>query len=476
VYCHISITTIGDPESIYLYAEQCSSLFAERMGLLIGFLHHIGCRPLSRQDLVSWKLALDRHELSGVDKEALQKVSGFVDVDQIHKDAWPALMADLTAEGPSIIASAFGFTRRFQPEKPTTKGRAAIALASGEAAESVSEELARLEAEAMAEKAVAADIAMEIRAQSNINDHFHEELRAEKEKRVQAEKIIEEVKAELQQARAERDEERYSVLKDRATLDSEKELLNELRQQVDEQLQMFSNLRVEVAAEKERLEKLRVEREEELKSISSYKLELEVERRAVILVRSWAEDEAKQAQAQGQILEEARKRWENQGLEVDTDLDTDYNPGQIKDIKMELENLLQQVPQQDAIGEDFKSQVNDAIIRSWQTTTGVFSGLFHKVAMFLEELGRKAQQLQHNAMSSAGEGAQHFKEALGKSTQDVQAAVGERVQDVQAAMGEKAHNVQATVAATSTSVVEGSKRLADNCKGEAEKLAQRFKH
>jgi hypothetical protein len=65
-------------------------------------------RPLSRQDLVSWKLALDRHELAGVDKEALQKVSGFVDVDQIHKDAWPALMADLTAEGPSIIASAFG--------------------------------------------------------------------------------------------------------------------------------------------------------------------------------------------------------------------------------------------------------------------------------------------------------------------------------------------------------------------------------
>ncbi len=187
----------------------------------------------------------------------------------------------------SDLISCFltGFTRRFQPEKPTTKGQAAIALASGEAAESVSGELARLEAEAMAEKAVAADIAMEIRAQSNINDHFHEELRAEKEKRVQAEKIIEEVKAELQQARAERDEERYSVLKDRATLDSEKELLNELRQQVDEQLQMFSNLRVEIAAEKERLEKLRVEREEELKSISSYKLELEVERRAVILVR-----------------------------------------------------------------------------------------------------------------------------------------------------------------------------------------------
>ncbi len=79
--------------------------------------------------------------------------------------------------------------------------------------------------------------------------------------------------------------------------------------------------------------------------------------------RSWAEDEAKQAQAQGQALEEARKCWENQGLEVDTTQDKgDNNPEQTKDIRMELENLFQQVTQQpqqgDAVGEDFKSQVN----------------------------------------------------------------------------------------------------------------------
>jgi hypothetical protein len=197
--------------------------------------------------------------------------------------------------------------------------------------------------------------------------------------------------------------------------------------------------------------------------------------------RSWAEDEAKQAQAQGQALEEARKRWENQGLEVDTTQDKGDNPEQTKDIRMELENLFQQVTQQpqqgDAVGEDFKSQVNYSIIRSWQATTGVFSGLFHKVASFLKELGMKVQQLQQNVISSAGERAQHIQEAVGKkNTQDVQAVVGERVQDLQAAVGEKTQNVQATVAAMSTSVVEGSKRLADNCKGEAEKFAHRFKH
>jgi hypothetical protein len=65
-----------------------------------------------------------------------------------------------------------GFTRRFQPEKPTTVGQAAIALASGEAADLLSEDLARLEAESMAEEAVRADIAMEVQAQKEFNQHL----------------------------------------------------------------------------------------------------------------------------------------------------------------------------------------------------------------------------------------------------------------------------------------------------------------
>jgi superfamily II DNA/RNA helicase len=67
---------------------------------------------------VTWKVALDRHQLSTIDKEALQKESGFVDVDQIQEDAWPALMADLTAAKPSIIASAFGMLPFYLPFFP----------------------------------------------------------------------------------------------------------------------------------------------------------------------------------------------------------------------------------------------------------------------------------------------------------------------------------------------------------------------
>jgi predicted Fe-S protein YdhL (DUF1289 family) len=91
--------------------------------------------------------------------------------------------------------------------------------------------------------------------------------------------------------------------------------------------------------------------------------------------RIWAEDEAKQARAQGKILEEARQRWEGQGFEIDSDiveaLNPDHKSAEIKDIKAKLDNLVQQVvPQQnDSSPEDigFKTQVNDAISTSWQS-------------------------------------------------------------------------------------------------------------
>ena len=184
--------------------------------------------------------------------------------------------------------------------------------------------------------------------------------------------------------------------------------------------------------------------------------------------RTWAEDEAKQARAQGQILEETRRRWEGQGLEVDADLDETYNPVQTKDMKMQLDNLLHQViPRQDPTAEDveLKTQVNVAIIRSWQSTTGVFTGLLQRIVVFLQELGRKAQHLQQNSMSVAGQKAQ-----------EVQATAGEMSQGMQEVMGDRTDGMKAAVVGMSSNIVEGSKQLSANLKQEAEKLAQRFKN
>ena len=40
--------------------------------------------------------------------QILQQCSGFIDIDKINPDAWPALIADLSAGEQGIVALAFG--------------------------------------------------------------------------------------------------------------------------------------------------------------------------------------------------------------------------------------------------------------------------------------------------------------------------------------------------------------------------------
>ncbi|KAK6121677.1 hypothetical protein DH2020_044583 [Rehmannia glutinosa] len=154
--------------------------------------------PISRQDLVSWKMALEKRQLPVVDKKILQQFSGFIDIDKIHPDAWPALVADLAAGEQGIITLAFGYTRLFQPEKPVTKAQAAIALSTGDASAIVSEELARIEAESMAEKAVTAHSVLVAQVEKDLNARYEKELLLEREKINAVEKMAEEARREVE--------------------------------------------------------------------------------------------------------------------------------------------------------------------------------------------------------------------------------------------------------------------------------------
>ena len=93
---------------------------------------NLPCSCLSRQDLVSWKMALDKRQLPEVDRNVRNEkyliiqnplfksaaytyanalsvfVSGYIDIDKIDTAAWPALVADLAAGDQSITALAFG--------------------------------------------------------------------------------------------------------------------------------------------------------------------------------------------------------------------------------------------------------------------------------------------------------------------------------------------------------------------------------
>ncbi|KAJ8506289.1 hypothetical protein OPV22_007175 [Ensete ventricosum] len=285
--------------------------------------------PLSRQDLISWKMALERRQLPEVDINHLYQCTGYIDVDKINPDAWPALVADFAGGEQSITALAFGFTRLFQPDKPVTKAQAAITIATGDAAEVVGEELARIEAESLAETAVHAHTALVAQVEKDLNASFEEELAKERQKTKDLEKLAEEARLELNRLRTQREEEKNALITSRATVESEIEVLSRLRHEVEEQLQNLMGNKLEISFERDRMNKLRKEVESENQVIIRLQYELEVERKALVMARSWAEEEAKRAREQAKALEEARERWERHGIKiiVDGDLQDDASIG-----------------------------------------------------------------------------------------------------------------------------------------------------
>ncbi|XP_038684687.1 plectin-like isoform X4 [Tripterygium wilfordii] len=403
--------------------------------------------PLSRQDLVSWKMALEKRHLPKADKKILYESSGFVDVDKINPDAWPALVADLATGEQGIIALAFGCTRLFQPDKPVTKAQAAVAIATGEASDIVSEELARIEAESIAENAVAAHSALVAQVEKDVNANFDKELSMEREKVDAVEKMAEEAKQELQRLRAQREEDNIALMREHAAIDSQMEVLSKLRREVEEQLESLMNNKVEISYEKERINKLRQEAENENQEIARLQYQLEVERKALSMARTWAEEEAKRAREQAKALEEARDRWERHGIKVVVGSDlheesservTWLNAGKqfsVKETVSRAENLV----------EKLRIMANDVKGKSRE----VIDKIIHKILSLISDLkewacktSARANELKHTTILKARESAQDW---------------------------------QRITTELNLAVKEGTKRLAIDCREGVEKISQKFK-
>ncbi|XP_008234221.1 PREDICTED: uncharacterized protein LOC103333200 isoform X2 [Prunus mume] len=402
--------------------------------------------PLSRQDLVSWKMALEKRNLPKADKEVLYQISGFIDTDKIHPDACPALIADLSGE-QGIITLAFGYTRLFQPDKPVTKAQAAIALATGEYSDLVSEELARIEAESIAENAVDAHNALVAEVEKDVNASFQKDLSIEREKIDAVEKMAEEARRELERLRSEREEENVALMKERAAVESQMEVLSRLRHEVEEQLESLLSNKVEISYEKERISKLRKEAENESQEIARLQYDLEVERKALTMARAWAEDEAKRAREQAKVLEEARDRWERQGIKVVVDNDlreealaevTWLDAGKqfsVEGTVSRAENLMGKLK---AIATNIKGKSRDIIDKIIQKIALLVSNLRE----WIPQAGKEAGELKDAAISKASRSAQE----LQQSTLEF-----------------------------SLALKEGAKRVAEDCRGGVEKLTQKFK-
>lgn len=402
--------------------------------------------PLSRQDLVSWKMALEKRHLPEADKKVLHQISGFIDTDKIHPDACPALVADLSGE-QGIIALAFGYTRLFQPDKPVTKAQAAIALATGEYADVVGEELARIEAESMAEKAVDAHNALVAQVEKEVNASFEKDLSVEREKIDAVEKMAEEAKRELERLRAEREKDNIAIMKERAAVESEMEVLARLRHEVEEQLESLMSNKVEISYEKERVSKLRKDAENESQEIARLQYDLEVERKALSMARAWAEDEAKRAREQAKSLEEARDRWERHGIKVVVDDDlreealgdvTWVDAGKRFSVEGTVSRAKNLMDKLKVMAEGVKGR-----------TRAVIDKIIQKIALLISSL--------REWVPKAGERAGELKDAVISKA------------------NRSALELQQSTLEYSSTLKEGAKRVAYDCREGVEKLTQRFK-
>ncbi|XP_022724459.1 uncharacterized protein LOC111281077 isoform X8 [Durio zibethinus] len=403
--------------------------------------------PLSRQHLVSWKMALEKRQLPEADSKILYQISGFIDIDKISPDAWPALVADLSAGEQGIIALAFGCTRLFQPNKPVTKAQAAVALATGEASDLVSEELARIEAESMAENAVSAHNALVAQVEKDVNASFEKVLLMEREKIDAVEKMAEEVRREMERLRAEREEENIALMKDRATMDSEMEVLSRLRHEVEEQLECLMSKKVEISYEKERISKLLKETEDGSQEIVRLQHELEVERKALSMARAWAEDEATRASEQAKALEEARDRWERQGIKVvvDNDLREESVAG------VTWVNVGKQVAVEGSISR------GETLVRKLKVLASEVQG---KSREFINKIVQRIQYLISVLKEWASKAAANAEELKDGMMLKARGSVQE---------------LQQSTAGFGSTLREGAKRVAGDCREAVEKLTQSFR-
>jgi hypothetical protein len=85
--------------------------------------------PLTREDLLTWKIPLDiRKGLPNADATAIKEAWGFQDTNTINPLALQALFADYQNSDRSNVKRIFGYTTLFQPKKAVTRAEAAASL------------------------------------------------------------------------------------------------------------------------------------------------------------------------------------------------------------------------------------------------------------------------------------------------------------------------------------------------------------
>ncbi|GBG68767.1 hypothetical protein CBR_g3307 [Chara braunii] len=423
--------------------------------------------PLTREDLINWKMALENRSLPLPDKQVLRENWGFLDSAKVSKDALPAVVKDLSLGRQSSITAAFGYTKRLEPHKPVMRAQAAAALATGELAEVVAEEMARLEADKVAAAAIQAAAVVDALAESEAARKFAQDLEVERRAREElklsvtaAQEDAERVKRELEEEKQRVEEERLAVLAEKQNIESVKEEALRAKEEAEGHLSDVLSSKKEVesekswlqreveraGAEREVFEKARVEADEERQAAVAARKAAEAEKRSLAAARSVAENEARKAKEAARKLEALKRRLQEQGRTVVVD------KAEVVEVPIVTQRNLD-------IGLDLKENETESEAASLGPEQ-----IKRKLSGALERLDDKRSELVDTVKQRVGNAAK----ATGQRVSDARKAAGEAVRGTVQSVGSAVSDAQHKLA-------DKTKRIAGEWKDGASKLAGRLK-
>ncbi|XP_062160060.1 uncharacterized protein LOC133867343 [Alnus glutinosa] len=266
-------------------------------------------RFISRQDLIDWKAQLEYELVPGIVEQISKTKLGFLDAREISSDASVELFTDMLAGDKSILRKVFGQSKRLQPNKPSTKAQAAVALTSGRMAEAIYTELARLEAESSARQAQMEDIRSELLDEGEIQRFWDQKLIEEKTHGLEVEKVYFAAVSDLEQEKFVQEKFFAEYLKEQAAMDCQRQLFLSLKEEVAEMSEKLASERTMYISELHNLQDMFSDLQTKQEGLLDTKSILEAEKEALRILRSWVEDEARKSQARAKVLEEVGRRW-----------------------------------------------------------------------------------------------------------------------------------------------------------------------
>ncbi|KAF3432576.1 hypothetical protein FNV43_RR27316 [Rhamnella rubrinervis] len=266
-------------------------------------------RFICRQDLIDWKCQLEYEFVPGMKDQMSKTKVGFMDVKEITRTVSPELYMDILAGDRSLVRKVFGQFKRLQPNKPSTKAQAAVALTSGRMSEAIYSELLRLEAESSAKLAEMEDIKSELLDRGDIRRFWDEKLVEEKTRGFEVEKGYSAAVGNLEQEKIVQEKYFAEHLKEKAAMDCQRQLLLSLKDEVNEMSERLASERTMYVAEQCKLQDMLRDLQSNQEGLLDSKSILEAEIEALRILRSWVEDEARKSQARAKVLEEVGRRW-----------------------------------------------------------------------------------------------------------------------------------------------------------------------